>query len=232
MFNTFFKNIGGVIVSPGKTLGAVMGTKKWLPVFLLILLSVALYTNVTLPFKMASMSENPLISEYFPGEQLLDLQENVTVMRRIFVTGAMFFNITLSFIIGAFMVYLFFGIAGADGYFINFFTLIVYASIIDTLLPLVRDALSLLFHVNLGVFTNLVILFPSLEPLSLNFFFVSQVDLFAIWYVAVIAAGVSVYAKMSLKKCLFVSSFYFIFKSVVAALFSYLGIKIMSSLMT
>lgn len=230
MFNIFFKNIGGVIVSPGKTLGALMGTKKWLPVFLLILLSVALYTNVTLPFKMAKVSENPWISEYFPGEQLLDLQENITFMRRIFVTAAVFISITLSFIIGAFMVYLFFGIAGAEGFYMNFFTLIVHASIIDTLLPLVRDAFSLLFYLNLGAFTNLIILFPSLKPLSLNFWFVSQVDLFSAWYLFAIAAGVSVFAKMSLKKCLFISLLYFIFKSVVAALFSYLGIKIMSSL--
>jgi len=231
MFNSFFKNIGGVIVSPGKTLGALMGTKKWLPVFLLILLSVALYTNVTLSFNMARVSENSWVSEYFPGEQLLDLQENVTLMRRFFVTAAVFLNITLSFIIGAFMVYLFFGVAGAGGFFINFFTLIVHASIIDTLLPLIKDAFSLLFHLNLSAITNLIILFPSLKPLSLNFWFVSQVDLFSIWYVAAIAVGVSVFAKMSLRKCLFISLFYFIFKSVVAALFSYLGIKIMSSLM-
>jgi len=218
-------------VSPGKTLGAVMGSKKWLPVFLLILLTVALYTNITLPINMAKASGNRWVAEYFPGEQLLDLQENVTLLRRVFMTLTVFFNLTMSFFVGAFMVYLFFGIAGADGYYINFFTLTVYASIIDTLLPLVRDALSLLLHINAGAFTNLVFLFPSLKPVSLNFWFISQVDLFSIWYVAALAAGVSVFAKMRLRKCLFVSLFYFVFKSVVTALFSYLSIKIMSSLM-
>lgn len=218
-------------MSPGKTLGAVMGEKKWLPVFLLILLSVALYTNVTLPFRMAHVSENQLISEYFPGEQLPHLQENVTVLRRIFITVAVFFNMTLNFIVGAFMVYLFFGIAGAEGFYTNFFTLVVHASLIDTLLPLIKDAFSLLFHLNLGVFANLIFLFPSLKPLSLNFWLLSQVDLFSTWYVVAIAAGVSVFAKLSLKKCLIISLLYFIFKSVVAAFFSYFGIKIMSSLL-
>lgn len=231
MFFNIFKNTAGIISAPGQTLGKLMEEKKWLSIFVLILLVAAIYTNLTLPLKLSRAAENPLLAEYFPGDQLFDLQENITLLRRILITAAAFLNITLSFIVAAFMVYLFFGIGGSPGYYINFFTLIVGASIIDTLLPLIRDTFSIIFNINLGAFTNLLVLFPSLKPFSLNFWFVSQVDLFYIWYLAAIAMAVAVFAKMNLKKCFFISFLYFLFKSSVAAFTSYLGVKIITSLM-
>lgn len=231
MFFELFKNVGGIIASPGQTLGKLMKEKKWLPVFLLILIVVGLYANMTLSSRMTRAAENPLISQYFPGEQLVDFQENITLPRRVFITTAAFINIFLGFVVAAFMVYLFFGIGGSEGYYINFFALIVNASVIDTLLPLIRDALSLVLNINLGHMTNLIVLFPALKPLNLDFWFVSQVDLFYIWYLIAIAAGAAVFAKMSLKKSLFIAFLFFLLKSVVSAFSSYLGIKIITSMM-
>jgi hypothetical protein len=224
-----FNDAGGIIRSPGLTLGNLMKEKRWLPAFLLILLVTALYANITLPLKIAEASRYPVMSD-FPGEQLIDLQENISMLQRILITSATFLKITLSFIIGAFMVYLFFGVGGSQGFYMHFFTLVVNASIIDTLLPLIRDIFSIVFNTNLGRFSNLIILFPSLKPLSLKFWFILQVDLFYIWYLVAIAAGVAVFAKMSLKKCLFISFLYFLFTSAAAAFSSYLGAKIIASM--
>ena len=232
MFHDIIKSLGGIIRAPGNTLGNLMKEKKWLPLFLLILLTVALYTNITLSLRMNKAAENPWVSEYFPGEQLVDFQSDITLLKRIMVTSAALFGITLNFIIGAFFLYLFFGIAGSEGYYTHFFTLVVNASLIDTLLPLVRDVFSIFLKINLGAITNLLILFPSLKPLSLDFWLVSQVEFFFIWYLVAIAAGVSVFAGMKLKKCLFISFLYFLFKSVISAFTSYLGIKILVSMMS
>ncbi|MCI0471130.1 MAG: hypothetical protein L0Y73_05675 [Candidatus Aminicenantes bacterium] len=225
------KNIGGIITSPGKTLGNLMQAKNWLPIFILILLAVCVHSNIVLPAKMAETAENSWIPDYFPGEQLPDFQAGITLTKRILVTAAALLEVSLALIIGAFLVYLFFGIGGAEGYYIHFFSLVVGASIIDTLLPIVRDALSLVLNSNLAAFTNLSGLFPAVNPQSLGFWFFSQVDLFVIWYLAALAAGVAVFAKMRFSRCLFISFLYFVCRSLAAAFFSYLGVKIISALL-
>ncbi len=233
MIKTMIKDMGGIIRSPGSTLGSMMQAKRWAPLFLLILFAVALFTNITLSLDLSGMSADAQFPGYLPGEMSTtgSTQVHTGLVGRSFVTLLTLIMTALSFTVGAFFIYLFFAIGGTGGYYINYFTLVAGASLIDTLLPMIRDAISILTSTNLAVYSNLLFLFPNLSPHSFNYWLISQVDIFKVWYIIAIAAGVAVFAAKSLKRCLFISFLYFLFNAAVSAGFSLLAIRFASSMM-
>jgi hypothetical protein len=133
----------------------------------------------------------------------------------------------LTFFVAAFLSYLFFGIARAEGTYANYFSLVVNASLIGKAIPLFLSILSVLFRFPLSAFSNLAALIQ-VSPGSLAFMILSKFDIFYIWYLVAIAAGVSVYSKMNLRKCLVVVLLYFVFVSFVKIAFSVLFIKLLA----
>ncbi len=232
MFSTVLKDVGGILSAPGQTISRLMKEKKWLPVFLFVVLGAALCTNIMLSLGITQMAADSGLAESLPGAQFMDIAAAPGLLERIFITIITLLGYSLSFVVGAFFIYLFFGIGGTEGYYKNYFRAVAAASVIDTLIPALRDTLSLIFEVNLVALTNLSTLFPSLTPPTFRFFLVLQVDLFTLWYLIAIAAGVAVFAKISFKKSLFIAGLYFFFSALVSASFSYIGFKIASSMMT
>jgi len=228
-FNRFLSDVVGVVKVRGNTLGKLMTEKKWVPVFLLLVTAVCLFTYITVPMQIAKMTENPQVAEMLSEDQVAYFV-NDSVFTRLMACVTAVFSLVLSLIIGAFFVYLFFGIGGAGGIYANYFSLVVNASIIDVLLPTILNAISLLFNTDLfSAIINPGLYFYPPEPGSFAYLIIMRMDLFAAWYTLAIAVGVTLFSKMKIGKSLFISFLYYIFKIVVGAAFSYLFINTLRS---
>jgi hypothetical protein len=177
----FLKGLAGIITRPGKTLGTFMEQQKWGATLVLLLVAVFIFTYIMVPSQMAKLSRMVEMSEeYMPFFQ------TDSVFPRL-MTGAMAaLMVFISISVGAFFVYLFYGIGGSEGTYSNFFALVVNASVIDTLFP---GFLRMLF--SLGWFPlpgalSLAHLLPGLESKSFTFLALSRIELFSLWYIAAI----------------------------------------------
>lgn len=165
------------------------------------------------------------ISEYLSEDELVDFQ-NMTGSRRIMVSLWGTFITFLVLVVAAFFIYLFYGIGGTEGVYANYFTIVVNASIIDTVFPLLLGIISILSGIGIAAFSNLANLL-ALAPNTMAYLIVSQIDIFNIWYLIAVALGIAVFSKISQKKSLFIAGIYFIFTTVLKILFSYLSVKIL-----
>ena len=225
-FNRFLRDAVGVLRFKGNPLGNLMKKKRWVPVFLLLVIAVCLYTYITAPMQLAKMAGDSPVTELLPEEQTAYFV-NDSLFTRLMACITAAFSLTLSLIFGAFFVYLFFGIGGSKGVYANYFSLVVNASIIDVLLPTILNAISLLLNTDIfHLFINPgLYLFPP-APGSFVYLLMMRMDLFAIWYTAAIAAGITLFSGMRFNKSMGISLLYFLFKLIVGTAFSYLLIKL------
>ena len=180
-FNRFFNDAVGVVKVRGNTLGKLMAEKKWVPVFLLLVTAVCLFTYITVPIQMAKMTENPQVTELLSEDQVAYFAGDSVFTRLMACVTAVFFMV-LSLITGAFFVYLFFGIGGSGGVYANFFSLVVNASIIDILFPNLLNTFSLLMNTHFFLmFTNPGLYFFFFFPGSFVYLILMRLVLFSIW---------------------------------------------------
>ncbi len=219
----FFDDISGIISRPGATLGRLTEEKKWIPAFMLVMLAVMIFTYLFLPSQLEQMSR----SQDMPEEYLRFAGGETSMLMRTMAAGFSAFMLFIGISVGAFFVYLFYGIAGSDGTYSNFFALVMNASIIDTFIPHIFNSVLLVWGVGSMNNLNIARLIPGLDPKSFTFLVLSRLELFSIWYILAIAAGAAVFSKMKLKKSLTVAIVYFLFKGLIFTLFSYLVLMIL-----
>jgi hypothetical protein len=217
--NEFLNDLFGVFTNPGPTIGKVMDKKRWLGVFTIILLATAILTYISYPVTKAEgakLIRDSEMADKLSEEQLANLDKFTPAQR---VIGAL----TL---LGAFFVYLFFKVAGAEGIFSNYFSGVVHASLLDMFLGgILRTALISLKKTML-VETGLTMFFPALDFRSLPYIILSQFDFFSIWYLLALTLGIACFAKIGPQKSIVVAVLYFLFKSLVFVSFSYFSMKL------
>jgi hypothetical protein len=219
----------GVFTTPGATLAGVMEKKRWVAAFLLVLAAAAIFTYVTYPVVKVDQArlirESPL-ADKIPADRL-DAMDQFTPTQRVVGSLSASLFTALSLLLGAFFVYLFYKLGGVNGLFMQFFSAVSVASLIDGVLGgLVRTTL-VLAKKSMFVSTGLAAFVPGLTVQSLWFVILSQFDLFAIWYLVVLALGLAAFAKISLQKSLTYVGYYFVFKLVITTLFSFLSMRMM-----
>lgn len=219
--NGFIDDLKGIFITPGPTLGKLMEKKRWTAVFFLLLGLVFLFTLVSAP----GLAEKSRFAGVFP-EQMQDLGP-LSGFRLVMagLWAAIITGITLT--IAGFFCYLFYGIAGAEGTYVHFFTAVVQASIIGTGIPVLLGFISLASGIPLAHLFTPAWAVP-VPRNSLVHIILGQFNLFYIWYLLVIAAGVARFSKLTFKKCLGVAITYFLFMSSVKVAFSFLFLKLMS----
>jgi hypothetical protein len=223
-FSAFLSDAAGIIRTPGATLGTLMKEKRWVPFFLLLVITIGILTYIIHPLQMKQLSEQAQATGVLSEEEA-SYYFSTSTFSRFMVCALSALVITLSLVFGAFFVYLFYGIGGAEGEYSNYFSLVTNASIIDVLFPGLLQIFSLLAAVNFTVFSKPALVFFSPDPMSLSFLILARLDVFDIWYVIVIAAGVHVFSKMSFRKSLVISILYFLFKTFIGVAFAYLGLQ-------
>ena len=224
----FFSDFVGVIANPGPTIARVMDRKRWQAALLLVLLATAIVTYITFPItkvEQAKLIRDSQMAEKLSEEQLAGLDKFTPTQRFMGSLYALVFS-GLALVVGAFFVYLFFKVAGSEGYYVHFFSGVAHASILDMFLGGALKGGLIVLKKTLIVHTGLTMFFPGLDFRSLPFIVLSQFDFFSLWYLAALALGIAAYAKMSLKKSISIMVAYFLFKSLVFIAFSYLTMKL------
>jgi hypothetical protein len=227
--NEFLNDFMGVIVSPGPTIGKLMDKKRWLAVFILILLTTSIVTYLSYPITKvegAKFIRDSEMANKLSEEQLANL-DKFTPTQRVF--GALYPMIwsALGMLLGAFFIYLFFKVAGVEGIFSHFFSGVVQASILDMFLGGIVKTTLVLLKKTMFVHTGLTMLAPGLDFRSMPFLLLSQFDFFSIWYLLALALGIAYFTKISTQKSITIVVLYFIFKSLVFVSFSYFSMKLM-----
>lgn len=216
------KNLKGIIISPGPTLGNLMEKKQWLPALVLVMALVFIFTILATPEIMTKASTSDTL---YPEQ--LEYLGKITGFKLVMAGLWAMFIILITYFIAAFFTYLFFGIARAEGSYANYFSLVVNASIIGKAIPLLLSILAFLTRIPLAGFSNPAAWFP-VPPNSLAFLVFSKFDIFYLWYLLAVAAGVAVFSKMNFRKCLLVAFLYFGFVSSVKVAFSFLFLKLLA----
>jgi hypothetical protein len=243
--NEFLNDLMGVIKSPGPTIGKLMEKKRWLAVFILILLTTAIITYLSYPVTKvegAKLIRDSEIANKLSEEQLANL-DKFTPAQRLIGALTQLPLAALMLLLAAFFVYLFFKVAGAEGNFSNYFSGVVHASVLDMFLGGILKAVLISIKKTMFVHTGLTMFFPALDFRSMPFLILSQFDFFSIWYLAALALGIAFFSKTSLKKSdsmgsdhftkisaqksIIIVVLYFLFKSLVFVSFSYFSMKLM-----
>ena len=225
-WNSFIEDLVGIFKTPGQTLGKLMKSRNWVPMFLILVIIMGLVTYFTFPAKMAQMAKDPRYAEIMGGEKAPYFVNNSTFARTM-GTFTSVFVLFVTLVMGAFFLYLFFGIGGSDGLFNNYFTLVVHASVIDVVIPLLLSSLSIVTGIGFSAVATPFNLILSPDPKSFIFLVLGALNIFTLWYHVVVAAGIHVFSNLSFKKCMTISILYFLFKAVVSVGFSYIAMKIM-----
>jgi hypothetical protein len=226
--NEFISDFWGVIGNPAAAIARVMDKKRWQAALALILLVTAVVTFITFPVtkvEQAKFIRDSEMADKLSEEQLANLDKFTPTQR---VTGSLFALVFsgLTVVVAAFFVYLFFKVAGCEGNYVNYFSGVAHASILDMFLGGALKGALILLKKTMMVHTGLTMFFPGLDFRSLPFIVLAQFDFFSIWYLAALALGIAVYAKIGLKKSISITVAYFLFKSLVFVAFSYLTMKL------
>lgn len=224
----FLKDLKGIITTPGATLGKLMEKKQWAVTLIFILVCVFIFSYISAPERIADsqkLLKESQVSDYLSEEELQNFQ-SITSTKRIMVSVWASFIAFIILSVASFFFYLFYGIGGVEGTYSNYFSIVVNASIIDTVLPLLLGILSIFSGIGIASYSNLANLL-TLAPNTIAFLIVSQFDFFHIWYLIALALGIAVFSKISKKKSLIIVMLYFLFTAILKILFSYLSIKIL-----
>ncbi|MCU0275251.1 MAG: YIP1 family protein [Acidobacteria bacterium] len=227
--NGFINNVIGVITSPASAVAKAMAEKRWPAALVLVLLVTAICTYVTYPVtkvEQAKFIRDSEMAEKLSDQQLADLDKFTPTQR---ASGAVFSAVfaALVLVVGAFFVYLFFKVGGVEGLYVNYFSGVAQASVLDMVLGGILKSTLVMLKKTMMVHTGLTMFFPGLDFRSLNFILLSQFDFFSLWYLTALALGIAAFAKISLKKSLVITGMYFLFKSLVLVAVSFFTMKMM-----
>ncbi len=220
--NTFFASLDGILRTPGQALGSLMSSKKWVPYLIFIMLTVLILSFATFPYMADQMSEvmkDSKFADYFEGQNF-DFR-NFSFGQKIFVLLPEQISLFVIIGVGAFFTYLFFGIGGAEGQYINYFSIVVGASLIDVVFPKMVETISLIFNVKLAGLLSPAFLISGADQKSFLSILFSRFDIFSVWYTIAIALGIAYFSKLSKKKSIYISFIYLIFKALVISGFSF-----------
>jgi hypothetical protein len=227
--NEFINDFIGVISNPARTIARVMEKKRWKAALAAILLVTAVATFITFPVtkvEQAKLVRDSAMADRLSDEQLAGLDHYSPGQR---VSSSLFAAAfaALALVMGAFFVYLFFKVGGAEGNYVHYFSGAALASILDMVLGGVLKSSLILVKKSILVHTGLTMFFPGLDFRSLPFIALAQFDFFSIWYLAALALGIAAFARISPKKSFIITAMYFVFKSIIFIVFSYFSMKMM-----
>jgi hypothetical protein len=226
--NEFLNDFFGVFANPGPTIGNVMDKKRWLGVFTIILLTTAILTYISYPVTKvegAKLIRDSEMADKLSEEQLANL-DKFTPAQRVIGALTQLPMAAIMILLGAFFVYLFFKVAGAEGIFSNYFAGVVHASVLDMFLGGILRTALISIKKTMLVETGLTMFFPALDFRSLPYIILSQFDFFSIWYLLALTLGIAYFAKIGPRKSVIVAVLYFLFKSLVFVSFSYFSMKL------
>jgi hypothetical protein len=188
----------GIIVSPKETFQSVVASPKWFGVLACTTLAVAFFTAMPLTTeagRQAAIDRNvsTMQSMGFPvNDEAYNRMEKQAAMMPYTTAGSV---IVISPIIVSIFAGIFFAIfnaaLGGEASFKQVFSVVTHAGVVSSL-GAVFGGLVNYFRQRMDSVTTLGSLFPMLPEKSFIVNFLSAIDVFAVWWVLVLAMGLAV----------------------------------------
>jgi len=219
----FVKRLAGVFSDPRRTLASLAEKPVWVDVLVLVLIALALYSVVIMPYsrhdQLQMIKESTKLKERLGEERfnqsVQTLEAPPTTWNFIQTIGGAPLVFMLAMLVQGLM-FMFFGhLTSTQGTFKQVFAALIHTNVIHALAANgVRLILTLVRKSVLQVSTGLPLLFPKMEITSTPYIVLSQVDFFQLWVFGVLAFGMSAAFKISLKKALILSYTVWLLKAV------------------
>jgi hypothetical protein len=198
----------GVFTEPRKTFEGLKEKAPWLFPMILVLLAVVAFTWVNWPFLMDERMEAIRNSDRIPAEskaQIMQSMQEQREHRSVLQMSAGPAFVAIFSLLGA-GLWLMAGnvIMGGDGTYKKIWCVFNYASLVS-LLEMGLKTLMIQMKQSAHVYTSLALLAPDLDPGGFLFRALDGVDVFSIWFFALMAIGVSVMCKVKPQKAMTVS---------------------------
>ena len=222
-FYQFIDDLKGIFSKPATTLARLMEEKQWINPFLFISICVFIITYLMSPTLLQQMAK------LYPDSPLAAFSQ-ATLLKKVLLSGFTVFFLFIKIVLVAFFIYLFFGIGGAKGIYVNFFALTMNAAIIGSLIPFIIQNLLALLKVNISSISSLVVLAPNLRAEAGLYQILSQVEIFSLWALSIIALGIAENAQIKKGKSLVIAGLYFLFKASILVVLAMLLIKLKQNL--
>lgn len=198
-----FQRIINVFVAPTAAFTAVREKPKWIIPFILIIL-ISLFTAIMLQPVLSDVQQKAMIKQFekmgMDESEMEQAMETARERAALFIYPSAVLGVAFVVTIGA-LIWLFVGntILGAPVTFHQAMGLNVYRYLIISLgglikLPIMLSQNSLDVHFSLASFMS------SEASASFIYKFLSHIDVFNIWSIAVLCIGLSVITRMEVKK--------------------------------
>jgi hypothetical protein len=182
---------------PHRAIASSMVSPRPLLFSLIFILICLAFSNMLMPTIMSGSHDSlqsTSLSEHLSPEEYSNLT-SLTPARRIFASVTMTFFYYWAIVFQAFFVYTIFALARYPGLYREYFSAVLTASWLDVLVPMLLSLTLPFIEVSA---LNPAMLFQNLPKLALAF--LQPLDLFSLLSLAALGAGISLFAKMSLKK--------------------------------
>ena len=188
----------GVLTSPGDTFRRLAARPRWLGVLLAVTLIPAalwFWFLTTESGQTAFLDQQVRQMESFgqtvTDEQYAGIERSLTFMPYVVGGSTLVFGPIMTLLIAGILFAVFNAGLGGDASFKQVFSIVAHAGVVGLLQALFTIPLNLVRE-SMSSPTNLFVFFPMLEEGSTVARFLGMIDLFFIWWIAVLAIGMAV----------------------------------------
>jgi len=194
-----------VLIEPREAFDGLREKSPWVLPAIILFAVILAFTYSTWPYLIMAQAESIRLNENIPAEQRDEIIENMRELQESPSPGRLFMGpafASVSWLIAT-GIWLMVGnvILGGDGRYKQYLTMFLYASMTGIPEMIVKGAL---IHMkgSAHVYTSLALLTPSLDTQTFLFRALDQVDVFSIWFYALVGIGLSVLCGVRAQKAM------------------------------
>jgi len=204
-----------VFFHPGAAISRSMQKKRWV-IYLFILLVIQIITFAVL-FNFNRVNESAQLSD----SQLEIIKTYGPSIKKLMITFTLII-ILITYLIGAFFIYLFYKIGNAEGLYVQYFSGFIHASLIDAGLGNIFKTIFFSIEKTGFAFFNAAAFFPTITQQNFLFHLLSQIDPISLWALTALAIGISRYSGITLVKSIRIAFYYLLFKISILSPFYFI----------
>jgi len=194
-----------VLIEPRATFEGLREKSPWVLPAIILLVVILAFTYSTWPYQIMAQAESIRLSENIPAEQRDQIIENMREMQDNPSVGRLVAGPAIAAVLWliATGIWLLVGnvILGGDSRYKQVLSMFLYASMTGIPEMIVKGAL---IHMkgSAHVYTSLALLTPNLDSQSFLFRALNEVDVFSIWFYALMGIGLSVLCRVQAQKAM------------------------------
>ena len=220
---SFISRVTGTFFGPDAVFKALAEKPVWLDVVLIVLMGVLLFSYFSAPYlqedQLGILKDNTRLRDRYGDEQferMLELRMNPPAWQTYLGYTMAGLGFLAGLLISSLVILALGRMSSTDGRLGQIFAALVHANLIDKILGNgVRTFLVLSKQSFFQAMTSPAMFFPQLEPTSVAYTLLNQLDFFQLWMFGILAMGLTSIFKIELRRALFISYFFWFLKSLL-----------------